>query len=170
CEFELMEGAFLLTQDDIDYINEFDNLPPDLTEEELIARIHEATGDAAEVIMAIASSLAPVPKVGLLKYARNLYKANKAIVAAKRGIKAIQAGNYTFTKTAVKHLATRPYMNSPSTITNIIKSGKGVPDQFFKGGMNYKVPGTFNGSEGVYELGINFQTNTIYHFLFKTVK
>ncbi|MEM6738419.1 MAG: DUF2380 domain-containing protein, partial [Bacteroidota bacterium] len=70
-------------QDDIDYINEFDNLPPDLTEEELIARIHEATGDAAEVIMAIASSLAPVPKVGLLKYARNLYKANKAIVAAK---------------------------------------------------------------------------------------
>ncbi|MEM0942168.1 MAG: hypothetical protein AAGI25_20610, partial [Bacteroidota bacterium] len=83
CEFELIEGAFLLTQDDIDYINEFDNLPPDLTEEELIARIHEATGDAAEVIMTIASSLAPVPKVGLLKYTRNLYKANKAMVAAK---------------------------------------------------------------------------------------
>lgn len=61
-------------------------------------------------------------------------------------------------------------MNSPSTITNIMKQGKGVPDAYFKGGMNYKVPGTFNGSQGVWELGINPQTNTIYHFLFKTVK
>ncbi|MEM6738258.1 MAG: hypothetical protein AAF620_19535, partial [Bacteroidota bacterium] len=62
-------------------------------EEELIARIHEATGDAAEVIMTIASSLAPVPKVGLLKYARNLYKANKAMVAAKRGSKLLNQFN-----------------------------------------------------------------------------
>ena len=29
-------------------------------------------------------------------------------------------------------------MNSPSTITNIIKSGKGAPDATFKGGINYK--------------------------------
>lgn len=85
-------------------------------------------------------------------------------------MKAIQAGKYTFTKTAAGHLAKRPYMNSPSTITNIMKSGKGVPDQFFKGGVNYKVPGTYNGSKGIYELGINPNTNTIYHFLFKTVK
>ena len=90
--------------------------------------------------------------------------------AAKGGMKAIEAGNYTFTKTAAKHLSSRPYMDSPSTITNIMKSGKGVPDATFKGGMNYKVPGTFNGSQGVWELGINPQTNTIYHFLFKTVK
>jgi hypothetical protein len=32
--------------------------------------------------------------------------------------------------------------------------------------VNYKVPGTFNGSNGIFELGINTETNTIYHFLF----
>ena len=90
--------------------------------------------------------------------------------AAKGGMKAIQAGEYTITKTVANNLATRPYINSPSTITNIMKSGKGVPDAYFKGGMNYKVPGSFNGSQGIFELGINPQTNTIYHFLFKTVK
>lgn len=94
----------------------------------------------------------------------------KEVVAAKGGMKAIQAGEYTITKTVANNLATRPYINSPSTITNIMKSGKGVPDAYFKGGMNYKVPGSFNGSQGIFELGINPQTNTIYHFLFKTVK
>jgi hypothetical protein len=49
----------------------------------------------------------------------------------------------------------------------IMKSGEGVPDAWFKGGMNWKVPGTFQGSEGTFELGINPETNTIYHFLFK---
>ena len=90
--------------------------------------------------------------------------------AAKEGMKAIQAGEYTITKTVANNLSTRSYINSPSTITNIMKSGKGVPDAYFKGGMNYKVPGLFNGSQGIFELGINPQTNTIYHFLFKTVK
>lgn len=89
---------------------------------------------------------------------------------ASSGMKAIEAGEYTITKTVANNLATRPYINSPSTITNIMKSGKGVPDAFFKGGMNYKVPGTFKGSSGIFELGINPETNTIYHFLFKTVK
>ncbi|WP_138483542.1 hypothetical protein [Dyadobacter bucti] len=88
-------------------------------------------------------------------------------VAAKGGIAAIEAGEYTITKTVAKNLATRPYINSPSTITNIMKSGKGVPDAFFKVGMNWKVPGTFQGSKGIFELGINPETNTIYHFLFK---
>ena len=60
----------------------------------------------------------------------------------------------------------RPYMRSPSTITNIIKSGRGVPDATFKGGFNYRVPGTFRGSQGIFELGINPKTNTIYHFNF----
>jgi hypothetical protein len=98
------------------------------------------------------------------------YTAKGTQIAVRGGIKAIETGSYTFTKTAARHLATRPYMNSPSTIANIIKSGKGVPDAFYKGGMNYKVQGTFNGSNGIFELGINPETNTIYHFLFKTIK
>jgi hypothetical protein len=61
-------------------------------------------------------------------------------------------------------------LRGPSTISNILKTGKGVPDAFFKGGMNYKVTGSFNGSKGIFELGINPETNTIYHFLFKTFK
>ena len=48
-----------------------------------------------------------------------------------------------------------------------MKSGNGTPDAFFKGGMNWKVPGTFQGSNGIFELGLNPETNTIYHFLFK---
>ena len=61
-------------------------------------------------------------------------------------------------------------MKSSSTIRNVMKAGRGVPDQYFRGGVNYKVPGTYNGSNGVYELGINPKTNTIYHFLFKSTK
>lgn len=81
---------------------------------------------------------------------RNWVLGVREVVATKGGMKAIEAGSYTFTKTAAKHLSSRPYMNSPSTITNIMKSGKGVPDATFKGGVNYKVPGTFNGSQGVW--------------------
>ncbi|MEM7548057.1 MAG: hypothetical protein AAF363_00175 [Bacteroidota bacterium] len=87
--------------------------------------------------------------------------------------------SFTFTKTAAKHFddfvtkngwyngkAARPYMNSPLTINEIMSTGKGIPDATFKGGMNWKVPGTFRGTEGVWELGINPDTNVIYHFLF----
>jgi hypothetical protein len=55
-------------------------------------------------------------------------------------------------------------------LNKLMKSGKGMPDATFKGGMNYKVPGTYNGSKGIWELGINPETNTIYHFLFIGVK
>jgi len=85
-------------------------------------------------------------------------------------MQAIEAGEYTLTKTVTNNLATRPYINSPSTITNIMRTGEGVPDAFFKGGMNWKVSGAFNGSNGIFELGINPETNTIYHFLFRTIK
>ena len=95
--------------------------------------------------------------------------------AAKAGV---QAAEYTFTKSAGKHLSdivtkgsnkgqlARPYMNSPLTIQEIMSTGKGTLDATFKGGVNWKVPGTFRGSQGIYELGINPNTNVIYHFNF----
>ncbi|MFZ4863229.1 hypothetical protein ACL9RF_13715 [Sphingobacterium sp. Mn56C] len=95
--------------------------------------------------------------------------------AAKGGV---QAAEYTFTKSAGKHLTevvtkgankgqlSRPYMNSPLTIQEIMSTGKGSIDATFKGGMNWKVPGTFRGSQGIWELGINPKTNVIYHFNF----
>lgn len=87
-------------------------------------------------------------------------------------------GGYTFTETAGKHLTevvkrgenagqlVRPYMKSPLTIQEIMSTGKGVPDAFYKGGMNWRVPGTFRGSQGIWELGVNPKTNIIYHFNF----
>ena len=47
-----------------------------------------------------------------------------------------------------------------------MSTGKGTPDLTWPGGMNWKVPGTFRGSEGMFELGVNPITNTIYHFNF----
>jgi len=60
----------------------------------------------------------------------------------------------------------RPYMNSNLTIKEIMSTGKGIPDATFKGGMNWKVPGNFRGSQGIWELGVNPKTNVIYHFNF----
>lgn len=60
----------------------------------------------------------------------------------------------------------RPYMNSPLTIQEIMSTGKGTLDATFKGGMNWRVPSTFRGSQGIWELGINPKTNVIYHFNF----
>ena len=55
------------------------------------------------------------------------------ILANKTGFSAIESGKYTLTKTVASKLASRPYLNSPSTISYIMKSGNGVPDAFFKG-------------------------------------
>ncbi|GEM_PF-1985511 len=85
---------------------------------------------------------------------------------------------YTFTKSAGKHLTevvkrgenvgqlARPYMKSPLTIQEIMSTGKGIPDAYFKGGMNWRVPSIYRGSQGIWELGINPKTNVIYHFNF----
>jgi RHS repeat-associated protein len=78
-------------------------------------------------------------------------------------------GGYTITKTVANNLATRPYINSLSTIEEIMAYGKGVADKSFKGGFNYKAPGMFNGSNGFFELGINPSTKVIYHFIFKSL-
>jgi hypothetical protein len=51
-----------------------------------------------------------------------------------------------------------------------MQSGIGIPDATYLGGVNWKVAGTFNASTSIFELGINPETNTIYHFLFKSVK
>ncbi|MDH5250949.1 MAG: hypothetical protein OEW40_18295 [Cyclobacteriaceae bacterium] len=108
-----------------------------------------------------------------------LYKAVATQAAKLFTQAAVKATQYTFTNTAAGHLATRPYMNSPLLIQEIMSSGPGVADASFTGGMNWRVPGiqaiglnTSEGtiSQGVYELGINPQTGKIYHFVFKSVK
>ena len=85
---------------------------------------------------------------------------------------------YTYTQTVTNHFLdivkkgpykgelSRPFLNSPLTIQEIMKTGKGIPDATFKGGFNWKVPGTFRESQGVWELGKNPKTKVIYHFNF----
>ena len=85
---------------------------------------------------------------------------------------------YTYTQTVTNNFMdivkkgpykgelSRPFLNSPLTIQEIMKTGKGIPDATFKGGFNWKVPGTFRESQGVWELGINPKTKVIYHFNF----
>lgn len=102
-------------------------------------------------------------------------------IAGKAGGEVGKQFTYTFTESASRHISEvelsgkfagllkRPYMNSPSLIQEIMSAGKGVPDATFKGGMNWKVPGTFRGSQGTWELGINPKTKVIYHFQFKGV-
>jgi hypothetical protein len=121
------------------------------------------------------SWIAPIGKgVTLLS---NIIRAGTKLItkqAVKEGLKV----EYTFTKSAGKHLTevvkhgknagqlARPYMKSPLTIQKVMSASKGIPDAYFKGGMNWRVPGTFRGYQGIWELGINPKTNVIYHFNF----
>ena len=85
---------------------------------------------------------------------------------------------YEYTKIAGKHLyevvkkgehageLSRPYMQSPLTIREIISTGKGIPDATAKGALNFRVPGAFRGSNGTWELVIDINKNKIYHFNF----
>ena len=98
--------------------------------------------------------------------------------AAARGGEALKLGEFTYTESVAKHffdfvksgtnvgLLSRPYLSSGTLIEEIMASGKGVVDATFKGGMNWKVAGTFRGSQGIWELGINPETKVIYHLNF----
>ncbi|WP_354444981.1 RHS repeat-associated core domain-containing protein [Marinobacter sp. MBR-99] len=91
----------------------------------------------------------------------------------------LRAGEFTYTRTAGNHIndivsrgafkgeLSRPYMNSPLTIREIMSSGKGVPDPGgLPGALRYDVPGQFRKSQGNWELVVDPKNNTIYHFLF----
>jgi len=61
----------------------------------------------------------------------------------------------------------RPFVKSPLTAQEIQATGSGVPDPGgLPGALRYDVPGSFNGSSGTYELVVNPETNTVYHFNF----
>jgi RHS repeat-associated protein len=105
-------------------------------------------------------------------------KAAAGQVRIKLPPKRVTDSGYTYTTTAGKHLTdrakkgehanrlSRPFMNYSLVIKEIMSAGKGVPDATFKGGMNWKVPGTFRDNTGIWELGLNPETGVIYHFNF----
>jgi len=59
----------------------------------------------------------------------NLFKAKTAV----------QATEYTLTKTVAGNLATRPFLNSPLLVQEIMSAGPGAADASFAGGMNWVV-------------------------------
>lgn len=71
------------------------------------------------------------------------------------------------TKGKFKGELARPYLNSQQTIREITQSAKGIADPGgLKGALRWDVSGTFRGSKGTWELVMNPETRTIYHFNF----
>lgn len=126
---------------------------------------------------------------GYSLWGKALYATNAELTAARASTvantagamadDALRAGEFTYTRTAGNHIndivtrgafkgeLSRPYMNSPLTIREIMSSGKGVPDPGgLPGALRYDVPGQFRGTQGNWELVVDPKTNTIYHFLF----
>ena len=62
----------------------------------------------------------------------------------------------------------RPYQDSPTAIQDIIDSGSPTVDPRGSDGLWWEVEGTYNGSQGYYELLISPDKTTIWHFLFKS--
>ncbi len=80
---------------------------------------------------------------------------------------ALDAFELEFSDTAAGHAASRPFMESRLLIQEIMESAEPIADP--QGALNtvrWDVPGTFNGSEGTWELVVNTADRIIYHFNF----
>lgn len=62
----------------------------------------------------------------------------------------------------------RPYNSSNLLIGEIISTGPPGPDPRGSAGMWWKVPGSFNGTEGTFEVLISPDGRTVWHFLFRS--
>jgi RHS repeat-associated protein len=93
-------------------------------------------------------------------------------IAAAEGTEAadvaVSESEYDLTKTVESHAESRPFVDSPLTVQEIETTGPGIPDPGgIPNAVRYDVPGSYNGSKGIYELVIDRNTKMIYHFLFK---
>lgn len=68
----------------------------------------------------------------------------------------------------MKNHLDRPYKNFILLVDEIMKSTSLISDPQGTGALYWKVNGSFNGREGLYELLIDPATNSIWHFLFKS--
>ena len=85
----------------------------------------------------------------------------------------IKIGYDAFKTKFYKGESTRPYVEKGTTllIDDIMNTKSPIPDPGgIVNGLRWDVPGSFAGKEGVWELVINKDTNTIVHFLFNSSK
>lgn len=67
----------------------------------------------------------------------------------------------------------RPYIDNDATTllkNEIMKGSTPVKDKILRNGLRWDTPGSYNGSEGIWELVIDLDTNRVTHFLFTTKK
>lgn len=79
----------------------------------------------------------------------------------------IDMDNLNYSNTVQNHIG-RPYQDSKLLINEIIESKPPLPDPHGTNALSWTVEGTFNGSTGYYELIIDPESNTVWHFVFKT--
>jgi len=70
--------------------------------------------------------------------------------------------------TVMNNVAMRAYINSTLTIQEIMQSGTAVKDAYLQNGLKWVTSGTYNGSEGTWELVLDVATQTIIHFQFRS--
>ncbi len=79
----------------------------------------------------------------------------------------IDMDNLNFSNTVQNHTG-RPYQDSKLLIHEIIEGKPPVTDPRGTNAWSWTIKGTFNGSTGYYELVIDSQSNTVWHFVFKS--
>lgn len=82
-----------------------------------------------------------------------------------KGSGTVKVGEWEYADKAYK--GDRPYQDSPNTIREIINSGPAGTDPRGSNGLWWKVDGSFNGSNGFYELLLSPDGTKIWHFVYK---
>ena len=79
----------------------------------------------------------------------------------------IDVDNLDFSNTVSGH-GNRPYQDSKLLINEIINSSEPIQDPQGTNALYWEVDGSFSNSNGTYELLIDPETNTVWHFVYKS--
>ena len=152
-----------------------------------LSQLFGISPQAGEMLYGLAGLSPATVEAVSLNRAASLYGAANSAAGTTYGAKggstavsdALRIGEYQYTRTAGNHIndivtrgefkgeLARPYLNSPNTISEIVGTGRGVPDPGgVAGALRYDVPGTFRNTQGTWELVVHPETKTIYHFNF----
>ena len=88
-------------------------------------------------------------------------------VLPKFNTKPLDISSYSYSNTINKpeYFSTRPYMNSTMNIQNILSASRPIEER--PGVFRWEAPGSFNNSNGKWEIIVNVKQQVIGHYLFK---